>query len=96
MPWQRGSVPTFHGFRHTAASVAIADGDVEEVSWQLGHKSSVVTRTVYRHEVRSAERTAHRRAKMEERYGQLGGVPTEPAAASPGGAVIDLERRRGA
>lgn len=68
----RGSVPTFHGFRHSMASEAIAAGDgVEEVSWQLGHKSSVVTRSIYIHEVKSAERTARRRARMEDRYGPL-------------------------
>jgi integrase len=33
----RGAVPTFHGFRHSAASCAIAQGDsAEEVSRQLG------------------------------------------------------------
>ncbi|HEX8101635.1 MAG TPA: hypothetical protein VF533_03415 [Solirubrobacteraceae bacterium] len=68
----RGSVPTFHGFRHTAASEAIAAGDgAEEVSWQLGHKNSVVTRTVYVQEIKSAERTARRRERMEARYGEL-------------------------
>lgn len=62
-----GTVPSMHGYRHTAASVAIADGDVEEVSWQLGHRSSVITRSIYRHEVKGAERTARRRARMEAR-----------------------------
>ncbi len=71
-PVKRGSVPHFHSFRHTAASEAIAAGDgVEEVSWQLGHKSSNVTRAVYVQEVKSAERTAHRRARMEARYGSM-------------------------
>lgn len=68
----RGSVPNFHSFRHTAASEAIAAGEsVEEVSWQLGHRNSVVTRTVYVQEVKSAERTARRRSKMEARLGSL-------------------------
>jgi integrase len=68
----RGAVPNFHSFRHTAASEAIAAGEsVEEVSWQLGHRNSNVTRTVYVQEVKSAERTARRRTKMEERLGNL-------------------------
>jgi integrase len=68
----KGAVPNFHSFRHTAASEAIAAGDgAEEVSWQLGHKNSIVTRTVYVQEIKSAERTAKRRAKMEARYGSL-------------------------
>jgi len=69
---KRGTVPSFHGFRHTAASEAIAAGEsAEEVSWQLGHKNSVVTRSIYVQEIKSAERTARRRARMEARYGSL-------------------------
>jgi hypothetical protein len=65
-------VPCFHSFRHLAASQAICDGDsAEEVSWLLGHKSSVVTRTVYIREIRSEERKTQRRAKMEARYGSM-------------------------
>lgn len=72
LPVARGSVPTFHGFRHTAASEAIAAGDgAEEVSWQLGHKNSNVTRAVYVQEIKDAERRARRRAKMEARYGSV-------------------------
>ena len=41
------------------------------MSWQLGHKNSNVTRPVYMQEVKSAERRARRRAKMEARYGDL-------------------------
>ena len=52
-----GTLPTFHPFRHTAASHAIAAGEsAEEVSWQLGHRNSVVTRAVYIHEIKTAER----------------------------------------
>lgn len=66
----KGAAPTFHGFRHSAASEAIAAGEsAEEVSWQLGHKSSLVTRAVYVQEIKSAERTAKRRASMAARYG---------------------------
>ena len=65
----RGAVPSFHSFRHNCASHAIAEGDgAEEVSWQLGHKDSTVTRKIYIHEVKSAERSARRRDKMEARY----------------------------
>ena len=68
----RNVVPSFHSFRHTAASEAIAAGEsAEEVSWQLGHKSSIVTRSVYVQQIKNAERTAHRRARMEARYGSL-------------------------
>jgi integrase len=68
----RGVVPSFHSFRHTAASEAIAAGEsAEEVSRQLGHKTSLITRAVYVQEIKSAERTARRRARMEARYGSL-------------------------
>ena len=72
LPVPRGVVPSFHSFRHTAASEAIAAGEsAEEVSWQLGHKTSLITRAVYVQEIKSAERTARRRARMEARYGSL-------------------------
>jgi len=68
----RGTVPNFHSFRHTAASMAIADGDgTEEVSWMLGHKNSTITRAVYVQEVKSAERRAKLRGRMEARHGAL-------------------------
>ncbi len=68
----RGAVPSFHSFRHNCASHAIAEGDgAEEVSWQLGHKDPTVTRKVYVHEVKSAERSARRRGKMEARYASV-------------------------
>jgi hypothetical protein len=82
----KGTVPSFHGFRHTAASEAIAAGEsAEEVSWQLGHKSSLVTRAVYIQEVKSAERTARRRARMEARYGSV----LEAAEHDPGQQTSD-------
>jgi integrase len=95
----RGTVPNFHAFRHTAASEAIAAGDgAEEVSWQLGHKSSNVTRAVYVQEIKDAERRARRRAKMEARYGSRleaaarnGG---QDAPSSNGGEVVDLHGKR--
>ena len=65
IPLQPGSVPTFHSFRHTAASQAIAAGEsAEEVAWQLGHRNSVVTRSIYLHEIRSVERAERRRARL--------------------------------
>jgi len=68
---RRDSVPSFHGFRHSAASDAIAAGEsAEEVAWQLGHKSSVVTRAIYVQEIKTNERTARRRARMEAQYGR--------------------------
>jgi len=95
----RGVVPSFHGFRHTAASEAIAAGEsAEEVSWQLGHKSSLVTRAVYVQEVKSAERTAHRRARMETRYGSVleaaDGRGGQQASDRSAAEVFDLPRRR--
>lgn len=49
---------------------------------QLGHKNSVVTRTVYVQEIQSAERTARRRSKMESRYGSMLGSALEAANRS--------------
>jgi integrase len=67
-----GAAPTFHGFRHTAASHAIAAGDsAEEISWMLGHKDSTVTRQVYIQEVQSTERRARIRSRMERRYASV-------------------------
>jgi integrase len=72
IPVPRGSVPSFHGYRHAAVSWALAHGEsVEELSWQLGHRNSAVTRIVYSQEIKSAERTARRRARMEAQYGEL-------------------------
>jgi integrase len=102
----RGAAPHFHGFRHSAASEAIAAGDsVEEVSWQLGHRNSQVTRTVQ--EIASAERRARRRAAMEKRYGAM--LEASPGSAAGSGRlqqtaadlaaaaaeIVDLERIRG-
>lgn len=99
LPVPRGIVPSFHSFRHTAASVAIAAGEsAEEVSWQLGHKNSLVTRAIYVQEVKSAERTARRRSRMEERYGSVleaadrSGAPQAPDRATV--EVPDLQGKR--
>jgi integrase len=75
-----GAIPSFHSFRHTAASEAIAAGEsAEEISWQLGHKNSIITRAVYVQEVKTAERTAKRRARMEARYSSILGATANAA-----------------
>jgi integrase len=72
VPPPKGAVPSFHSFRHTAASRAIAAGEsAEEVAWQLGHRNSVITRAVYVHEIRSAERATRRRARLGADLNQL-------------------------
>jgi integrase len=95
LPVPRGSVPSFHALRHTAASQAIRDGEsAEEVSWQLGHKSSVVTRSVYIRELRDAERSVRRRAKFEARIGDLLAVEDQIARKQElpeNGRVVDLD-----
>src|SRR5205823_13519833 len=98
VPAPRGSVPSFHGFRHTAASEAIAGGDgAEQVAWQLGHKDSTVTRRVYVQEIKSAERRARRRAGMEDRYGAMLEAATSARQPAPEGAdVVELGRRTAA
>lgn len=78
-----GAVPSFHSFRHSAASDAIDMGDsAEDVSWQLGHANSNVTRAIYIHKIKSAEQTARRRAAMEQRYGSMLGSIMETAQGS--------------
>lgn len=70
VPPPPNTIPSFHGFRHSAASEAIADGEsIEDVADQLGHKSTIVTETIYRHEIKTAERSAAKRSRMETRYG---------------------------
>jgi integrase len=91
----RNTVPHFHALRHSAASEAIAAGDsVEEVSWQLGHRDSTVTRQVYVHEIASAERRARRRASMEARYGAMLEAPAEPPKDVAEGEVVELHEAR--
>ena len=61
-------LPTGYADRSQPAPASLG---FEEVSWQLGHRNSVVTRAVYVHELRTAERTARRRESLERRYGNL-------------------------
>ena len=71
-----GSVPSFHSFRHTAASYALAAGDTaEEVSWMLRHKTPAVTRAIYLHEVKTADRRHRARTRVEHRRNALLGHP---------------------
>jgi integrase len=56
---------------YRAGEAIAASESAEEVSRQLGHKTSLVTRAVYVREVKSAERTARRRARMEDRYANV-------------------------
>jgi len=94
-----GDLPTFHAFRHTAASQAIRDGEgAEEVSWMLGHRNSNVTRAVYLHEIRDAERVAERRTRMEARYGSaleaLDRSSGQQAASAGSAEVVDMQGKR--
>jgi hypothetical protein len=79
--------------------VAIRDGEsAEEVSWQLGHRNSNITRAVYVQEIKDAERRARRRAKMEERYGGVlaaadSRVPQRDANVKAA-EVVDLGTKR--
>jgi integrase len=76
VPPPLGAVPCFHSFRHTAASRAIANGEsAEEVAWQLGHRNSVVTRSVYIQEIKSVERLARRRQLADKAYADISEVP---------------------
>jgi integrase len=88
VPPPRGSVPSYHSFRHTAASVAIADGEsAEEVSWQLGHKNSTVTRAIYIQEIHSHERSARRRARLESQYSEIIGAAGRSSSRRSRGAL---------
>lgn len=100
IPVPAKSLPSFHGFRHTAASEAIRDGEsAEEVSWQLGHRDSTVTRKVYLREIRTAERSTRRREKFEARAASFLSVdrPTKGFELDGGPTVVSLplESRNG-
>jgi integrase len=103
---ERGILPSFHSFRHSAASAVIHDGDgAEEASWMLGHANSNVTRAVYIDEIKTAERSSKRRAKLEARMGStltsLGGSSegsaapdqSRPETTTENGVVIPLKRK---
>lgn len=97
----QNTIPSFHGFRHSAASEAIADGEsIEDVADQLGHKSTIVTETIYRHQIKTAERSAAKRAKLETRYGSRMAAAErsegQKTAVPADGEVVDLAERRAA
>jgi integrase len=90
----RDAAPSFHGFRHSAASLALANGEsAEEVSWQLGHKNSVVTRSIYVHELRTVERSARRRARLASQYGAALGALAKPSSTKPAAKQATAEVR---
>ena len=91
------AAPNFHGFRHSAASLALANGEsAEEVSWQLGHKNSVVTRAIYVQELRTVERKARRRARMDALYAGALDTLGRDVQETPGHAVPGLASPRAA
>ena len=56
---ERASLPRvrFHDLRHTAATLALAQGvSIHEVSWMLGHASIAITGDVYGHATEASER----------------------------------------
>lgn len=69
-------MPFSRSFRDRRQDTAV------EVAWQLGHRNSVVTRTVYIQEIKSAER----RARLEARYcGLQAGEGPDLTTISPEG-----------
>ena len=95
----RNTIPSFHGFRHSAASEAIADGEaIEDVADQLGHTSTIVTETIYRHQIKTAERSARKRARLETRYGSRMAAAErregQETAANGDGEVVNLATAR--
>jgi len=56
---------TFHGLRHTNASLLIAEGiDIVSLSSRLGHADKNVTLNTYSHMLRSQERKAANKMDM--------------------------------
>jgi integrase len=54
---ERGEVPSLHSFRHTLATrMSDAGATAEEIQRQLRHADANVTRAVYIHEMKDAER----------------------------------------
>lgn len=72
IPLPRGTLPSMHSFRHTAASRALLAGEsVDEVAFLLGHRDANVTRAVYIRELADARRRRMRRSRMIAEYGDL-------------------------
>lgn len=61
---------TFHGLRHTNASLLIAEGiDIVTLSGRLGHADKNITLNTYSHVIKSKERQAAN--KMDNFYSRL-------------------------
>jgi hypothetical protein len=74
LSWTDRAESLLRGLRDKPAGgeQAIAAGESAEAgSWQVGHKNSVVTGSIYVQEIKSVERSARRRARLEARYGGL-------------------------
>ena len=68
----RGTLPSMHGFRHTAASRALVAGEsIDEIAFLLGHRDANVTRAVYVRELADSRRRRMRRSRMIAEYGDL-------------------------
>ena len=69
---ERGSLPSMHSFRHLAASRMLRAGaSAEQVAAYLGHKDANVTRSVYLHIVKDAERAAGIRDWQTEEFSSI-------------------------
>ncbi len=62
---------TFHGLRHTNASLLVAEIDIATLSGRLGHADKNVTLNTYTHAIKSQEAKAAN--KMEKFYQRIGG-----------------------
>ena len=68
----RGTLPSMHSFRHTAASRALLAGEsIDEIAFLLGHRDANVTRAVYVRELADTRRRKMRRSRMIAEYGDL-------------------------
>lgn len=68
----RGTLPSMHSFRHTAASRALLAGEsIDEIAFLLGHRDANVTRAVYVRELADTRRRKMRRSRMLAEYGGL-------------------------
>jgi len=93
------SAVTFHGLRHTFASLLIAQGaDVVHVSRQVGHASPKITLDVYAHLFDAARHAEQTRDRLEAAYGTIlepsAGERRRDRAAAAGGEVLSLQAKR--
>lgn len=86
-----GDLPSFHAFRHNAASAMIEDGQsIHEVSWQLGHKNSLVTQTVYIRELKNIQQQQRHAQSREHQSVRYGGLSRKNPMPDSNGEVIEL------